>query len=198
MAAESSGRSAAKNPRSSALGPFQFIKSTFLDITSRYFAHEIQGLSEAEILSLRTDHDLSRRAATAFSQENAIYLRDRGHEPTFAHLRLAFLLGAADAARVLQAPQHTPVRDLLAPSVVKANPFMRTMSAADLLVKCEHDLSEDRPMAIAVPRRERPLERPKPSLAQLSNEEKRALACAVRGCRRLSALPKSSSKGRKS
>jgi hypothetical protein len=198
MAAESSGRSAAKNPRSSAVGPFQFIKSTFLDITSRYFAAEIQGLSEAEILSLRTDHDLSRRAATAFSQENAKYLRARGHEPTFNHLRLAFLLGAADAALVLQAPQSTPVTDLLAPSVVKANPFMRAMSAADLLQKSEHDLSEDRQMVIAIPRRERPSERPRPSLTQLINEEKRALDCAMRGCRSLTALPKSSSKGGKS
>jgi hypothetical protein len=182
MAAESSGRSAAKNPRSSALGPFQFIKRTFLDITSRYFAAEIEGLSKAEILSLRTDHDLSRRAATVFSQENAKYLRGRGHEPTFAHLRLAFLLGAADAARVLQAPQHTPVTDLLAPSVVKANPFMRAMSAADLLAKSEHDLSEDRPMVIAVPRRELPSKGPRPSLMQLIKEEKRALDCAMRGC----------------
>jgi hypothetical protein len=198
MAAESSGRSAAKNPRSSALGPFQFIKSTFLDLTSRYFTAEIEGLSEAEILLLRTDHDLSRRAATVFSQENANYLRGRGHEPTFAHLRLAFLLGAADAARVLQAPQHTPVRDLLAPSVVKANPFMRAMTAADLLEKTEHDLSEDRSVVVAVPARERPSERPKPSLAQLINEEKRTLDCAMRGCRGFSALPKSSSKVRRS
>ena len=198
MAAESSGRSAAKNPRSSALGPFQFIKSTFLDLTSRYFAAEIEGLSEAQILLLRTDRDLSRRAATVFSQENAKYLRGRGHEPTFAHLRLAFLLGAADAARVLQAPQHTQVRELLAPSVVNANPFMRAMSAADLLVKCEHDLSEDRPMVVAAPPRERPSQQPRRSLQELIKEEKRVLDCAMRGCPRLSALPKSSSKGRKS
>jgi hypothetical protein len=156
MAAESSGRSAAKNPRSSALGPFQFIKSTFLDLTSRYFAHEIQGLSEAEILSLRTDHDLSRRAATAFSQENANYLRGRGHEPTFAHLRLAFLLGAADAAQILQAQPHIPIADLLSPAVVKANPFMRTMSVADLLEKSERDMSADRLVAAAVFRHRRP------------------------------------------
>ncbi len=198
MAAESSGRSAAKNPRSSALGPFQFIKSTFLDLTSRHFNAEVEGLSEAQILLLRTDRDLSRRAATVFSHENEKYLRGRGHEPTFAHLRLAFLLGAADAARILQAPRHTPVRELLAPSVVKANPFMRAMTAADLLEKSEHDLSEDRPMDVAVPAREGFSERARPSLRQLIEEEKRQLDCAMRGCHKLSALPKSSSKGRKS
>lgn len=198
MAAESGGRSAARNPRSSALGPFQFIKSTFLDITSRHFSAEIAGLSEAEILSLRTDHDLSRRAATVFCQENAKYLRGRGQEPTFAHLRLAFLLGAADAARILQAPQHTRVTDLLSPAVVRANPFMRAMNAADLVGKSEHDLSEDRPLAVAERPRERPSERPRPSLMQPVKEEKRALDCAMRGCRRLSALPRPAAKGRKS
>jgi hypothetical protein len=198
MAAESGGRSAAKNPRSSALGPFQFIRSTFLDITSRHFAAEIAGLSEAEILSLRSDRDLSRRAATIFCQENAKYLRGRGHEPTFAHLRLAFLLGAADAARILQAPQHTPVTDLLAPSVVKANPFMRAMNAANLLEKSEYDLSEDRQLLTAAAPRERASRQPRPSLMQLINEEKRALDCAMRGCPRLLALPKQTAKGRKS
>jgi hypothetical protein len=197
MAAESGGRSAAKNPRSSALGPFQFIKSTFLDITSRHFAAEIAGLSEAEILSLRSDRGLSRRAATIFCQENAKYLRGRGHEPTFAHLRLAFLLGAADAARVLQAPQHTPVTDLLAPSVVKANPFMRAMNAADLLEKSVYDLSEDRPLLTAEVPREPPSRRQRPSLMQLINEEKRELDCAMRGCRRPSTLPISAAKGAK-
>lgn len=195
MAAESGGRSAVKNPRSSALGPFQFINSTFLDITSRHFPAEIAGLSEAEILSLRTGRDLSRRAATVFCRENAKYLRGRGHEPTFAHLRLAFLLGATDAARILQAPQHTRVTDLLSPAVVEANPFMRAMNAGDLLEKSEHDLSEDRPLVVTEPPRERPSARPRPTLMQLIKEEKRALDCAMRGCPRLSALPKPATRG---
>ena len=136
-------------------------------------------------------HDVPQRFFAGKMQK---YLRGRGHEPTFAHLRLAFLLGAADAARILQAPQHKRVTDLLSSAVVKANPFMRAMNAGDLLEKSEHDLSEDRPLVVAEPPRERPSERPRPSLLQLINEEKRALDCAMRGCRSLSALPK----GRKS
>jgi hypothetical protein len=166
MIAESSGRSAAKNPRSTALGPFQFIRSTFLDITRRHFSLETAGLSEAEILSLRSDRDLSRRAATVFCRENAKYLQDRGHEPTFAHLRLAFLLGAADAAQVLHAKQQTPLTDLLSPLVVKANPFMRAMSVADLLQKSERDVSEDRPFVTAVAPNQRPVARVRPSLGR--------------------------------
>jgi hypothetical protein len=141
MTAESGGRRNAKNPRSSALGPFQFIRSTFLDIARRHFVMEIAGLSEKEILELRRNRELSRRAAAAFCLESVKFLKEEGIQPTFAHLRLAFLLGPADAARVIQAQEHTPVRELLSPRVIKANPFMRGMSVSDLLGKSEQDLS---------------------------------------------------------
>jgi hypothetical protein len=141
MSAESGGRTHAKNPRSTALGPFQFIKSTFLEITRRHFPEDIAGLSEPQILARRTDPDLSRRAATVFCKNSARYLKEQGLEPTFAHLRLAYLLGPADAARVMQAEQQTPVTKLLSSAVIKANPFMRQMRASDLLAKSERDVS---------------------------------------------------------
>jgi hypothetical protein len=141
MAAESGGRRSAKNPRSSALGPFQFIRSTFLDIARRHLPSEIAGLSEGEILELRRNRELSRRAAAAFCRENVAVLKEEGIRPTFAHLRLAFLLGATDAARIILAQERTAVRQLLSPAVIKANPFMRSMSVSDLLAKSERDLS---------------------------------------------------------
>lgn len=144
MAAESGGRSTAKNPRSTALGPFQFIKGTFLELTRRHFPTEISGLSEKEILKLRTDPDLSRRAAAVFCKESVDYLKGKGLEPNFAHLRLAYLLGPADAARIMQAQQQTPVVRLLSPAVIKANPFMRSMSVTDLLAKSERDVMRER------------------------------------------------------
>ena len=141
MAAESNGRSNARNPRSTALGPYQFIKSTFLDISRRHLADEVAGLKEAQILALRSDAALARRAAAAFCREGVKYLKERGLQPTFAHLRLAFLLGPADAARVMQAARQTPVKGLLSRAVVKANPFMRRMSIGDLLDKSARDVS---------------------------------------------------------
>jgi hypothetical protein len=196
MIAESSGRSAAKNPRSTALGPFQFIRSTFLDITRRHFFSETVGLSEAEILSLRSDHDLSRRAATVFCRENAKYLQDRGHEPTFSHLRLAFLLGASDAAQVLNAKQQTLVTELLSPLVVKANPFMRTMTVAALLEKSERDVSEDKPRVVVVAPNRRPLARVRQSLA--GRVMRGGAACGARraSCRQVMAV-KTTAKGPK-
>jgi hypothetical protein len=143
MSAESAGRAHAKNPRSTALGPFQFIKSTFLEITRRHFPADIAGLSQSQVLGLRTDHDLSRRAAAVFCKESARYLKEQGFEPTFTHLRLAYLLGPADAARIMKADQQTPVVGLLSPAVIKANPFMRRMQVGDLLAKSERDVSRE-------------------------------------------------------
>jgi hypothetical protein len=141
MVAESGGRRDAKNPRSTALGPFQFINRTFLDVARRHFPAEITGLTEKKILGLRTDPTLSRRAAAVYCRESAGYLKKKGLQPTFAHLRLAFLLGPADAARIMQAQQQTPVARVLSPTVIKANPFMRSMSVSDLLAKIERDVS---------------------------------------------------------
>jgi ribosomal protein L12E/L44/L45/RPP1/RPP2 len=151
MAAESGGRSTAKNPRSTALGPFQFIKGTFLELTRRHFPAEISGLSEKEILKLRTNPDLSRRAAAMFCRESVDYLKAKGLEPNFAHLRLAYLLGPADAARIMQAQEQTPVTSLLSSAVIKANPFMRKMSVTELIAKSERDVMRERTEPVAAP-----------------------------------------------
>ena len=83
MAAESGGRLKAKNPRSSALGPFQFIKSTFLHMARRHFLAEIAGLTEEEILELRTDPELSRRAAVVFCRRVSNTSRSKGSSRPF-------------------------------------------------------------------------------------------------------------------
>ena len=141
MMAESSGVLNAKNPRSTALGPFQFIESTFLEVARRYFADETASLSNAEILAKRTDFEFSRRAALAYTQENATHLDTQGLEVTSVNLRLAFLLGPAGATRLLRADEDTPVSAILSSEVLEANPFMASMTAADLLRKAALDIS---------------------------------------------------------
>lgn len=140
MRSESNARDTAKNPRSTALGAFQFIKSTFLDVMRRNFPADIARMNEDDILALRTDRGFARRAAEAFSKENLDYLADRGLRPTFGHLRLAFLLGPVGAARVLEAPPTKPVAAILDERVISANPFMRRMSAADLISRAHRDV----------------------------------------------------------
>jgi hypothetical protein len=112
MRAESNGRNDAKNPLSTALGPFQFIKSTFLDVMRRHFPDDVAHLNERDILALRTDRGFARRAAARFSRDNMDYLADKGLQPTFGHLRLAFLLGPSAAARVMQAEPTKPLHQV--------------------------------------------------------------------------------------
>jgi hypothetical protein len=145
MHAESAGRNTAANPRSTALGPFQFIKSTFIAVMRRHFPADVAHLSETDILALRTDRGFARRAAEAFSRDIMDFLADKGLKPTFGHLRLAFLLGPSAAAKVLQAAPHKPVARILDGSVIVANPFMRRMTAADLVARATRDVSPRQP-----------------------------------------------------
>lgn len=132
MIAESGGRDDVRNPRSTALGPFQFIESTFIEVSGRHFAAETAELSRAQLLDLRRNRAFARRAAEAFSRDNATQLAAAGLKPTFATLRLAFLLGPNGAIRVLTADPQARLIAIVGAQVVQANPFMAGMTAADL------------------------------------------------------------------
>ncbi len=140
MIAESGGRLDARNPRSTAVGPFQFIESTFLAVARRNFATETASLSNEQILARRTDMAFARKAAEAYTRENAAVLKGYDVEPTFPNLRLAFLLGPAGAAKVLKAPPLTPLSSLLGPAVLVANPFMVTLTASGLAARSAREV----------------------------------------------------------
>ena len=78
MRAESAGRQFARNRASSALGPFQFLGTTFLDVVRRNFPVVATGKTDAEILALRTDFQVSRDVALIYTRENAIALAAKG------------------------------------------------------------------------------------------------------------------------
>lgn len=141
MIAESGGRLDVRNPRSSALGPYQFIESTWLDLTRRLFAAETQGKTPAQVLALRADRALARKAAQAYTLESAATLKSNGLDATFPRLRLAFLLGPQGAVRVLQSPPQMRVTALLGPKVANANPFMYGLTAEGLIARAAHDLA---------------------------------------------------------
>ncbi len=140
MMAESAGKAHAKNPRSTALGPYQFINSTFIEVVDRHFSDEVEGMSRSQILALRTDMDFSRRAAIAFNDDNAKYLEKRGVKPTFAHLRLSHLLGPAAAVKVLRAKSNARLTKLLPSPVIRANPFMKRMTVGGLVRWAEREV----------------------------------------------------------
>ncbi len=150
MMAESGGRAELRNPRSTALGPFQFIESTFIEVCRRHFAAETTGLTPAQVLALRTDRTFSRRAAEAFTRENAALLATHELPGSTSNLRLAFLLGGVGAVRVLKAEPKTPVISLLGAQVVQANPFMAGMTARDLALWSGRNLAVQKPDQVLI------------------------------------------------
>ena len=139
MRAESAGRQYAKNHRSSALGPFQFLGTTFLDVARRNFPALASGKTDADILALRTDFQVSRDVALIYTRENAGALTAKGKETTAANLRLAFFAGVNGALRVLEAEPDALVSNLLSQAAVAANPFLRNMTASQLLARASRE-----------------------------------------------------------
>ncbi len=142
MMAESGGRLEARNPRSTAVGPFQFIESTFLGVARRHFAAETAALTAPQVLALRTDMAFARKAAEAYTRENAAVLQSLGVPSTYPNLRLAYLLGANGAAKVLKAPPDLPLAALLSPAVLVANPFMSWLTARGLAQRAAREVSQ--------------------------------------------------------
>jgi hypothetical protein len=131
---ESGGRADIKNPRSSATGLGQFIKSTWLDLIKRNRQDIAAGRTDAEILALRTDPVLSREMIGVLMSENADALQARGIQPTSGNLYLAHFLGAGGAIQVLQANPNTPVSRLLSSDAIRDNrSILAGRSAADVI-----------------------------------------------------------------
>lgn len=130
IGAESGGNANATNPNSSAAGAGQFINSTWLDMMRRY-RPDIQG-SDAEILAMRSDPDLSRQMTANYATENQKALTAAGVPVTDGTTYLAHFAGPQGAVKVLQADPSAPVASILGDAAVKANPFLRGMTASDL------------------------------------------------------------------
>jgi hypothetical protein len=141
MRAESGGKLTARSATSTALGPFQFIDATFLIVVRRHFAAETANMTPSQILALRTDLAFSRRAAEAFTQDNASLLVGAGIPATFQNLRLAYLLGPGGAIKVLQTDPAMPLPTLLPANVIRANAFMRPLTVSGLIARAARDVA---------------------------------------------------------
>jgi hypothetical protein len=141
MKAESGGKLTARSSTSTALGPFQFIDATFLRVARGNFPTETAALKPSQVLGLRTNLEFSRRVAEAYTNENATSLTGAGIAATYTNLRLAYLLGPAGAIKILQADPAMPLAQLLSPSVIHANPFMRSLTAAGLAARAAREIA---------------------------------------------------------
>ena len=118
--AESGGLLTAKNPRSSAYGPYQFISGTWRDVIGR-MRPDLAQLPDPQLLALRSDPELSRQAADFYmSRDITPRLQSAGFEANPANSYLGWFLGPSGAVQALKAPTASRVADVF-PEIVDAN-----------------------------------------------------------------------------
>lgn len=125
----------APNPRSSAVGAGQFVNGTWLNVLKAdpAFAQDIAGKTDQQILALRQDPDIAKRAIVAYGQMNAKALTADGLPTTTATIGLAHGFGSAGAASLLRADPSTPVSSLFSPEVMAANPNLKGRTAGQVV-----------------------------------------------------------------
>jgi hypothetical protein len=129
---ESGGNPNATNPNSSASGLGQFIDSTWLSTIKQARPDLAEGKSDADLLALKSDPALSRQMTEAYANQNQAILSKAGVPVTPGSTYLAHFAGPGGAVKVLQADPNAPVESVLGEGVVKANPFLRGMTASAL------------------------------------------------------------------
>lgn len=134
---ESGGNATAQNPNSTAGGLGQFLDSTWLATVRQHRPDIAAGKSAAQILALKKDSSpegrkLQREMTAAYTGDNAEYLTNRGVSTTPGKLYLAHFLGPAGAVQTAKADPSTPIVNIVGQDVVRANPFLAGMTAADV------------------------------------------------------------------
>jgi hypothetical protein len=128
--AESGGNPNARNPLSSATGAHQFTAATWLSVAKRFGGSRIAGLSNEQILALRTDPLFSRQMAEAHAQfDLAPALQRAGVSPSNLALYAGWHFGASGGAAVMQAPGNMPMSQLLGADAIAANPYLQNLTA---------------------------------------------------------------------
>jgi hypothetical protein len=133
MAENGGGAPDARNPRSSATGNGQFIDSTWLGQFKQTFPDQAKGMSDDQILGLRSNPQVSDAMIQAHGQTNAPLLAKAGIPANATTLALAHRLGPAGAITVLQSPPNATLDKVLPANVIEKNPEFRGMPVGALV-----------------------------------------------------------------
>jgi hypothetical protein len=148
---ESGGNPNARNPNSSATGAGQFISQTWLDTIKAARPDLVQGKTDAELLALRTDPQLSREMTEAYANQNQAILTKNGLPVTPGSTYLAHFAGPGGAVKVLQSDPNAPVESVLGPAAVQANPFLRGMTVQGLQAWADKKMGGSAPQSQPAP-----------------------------------------------
>ncbi len=104
-----------------------------MSIAKRHMPDLVAGKSDAEILALRTNPDISGRAAQALDRENAAALQNAGVPVTEATLYAAHHFGPQKAVAFGRASMDTPMSSILTADQMRANPYLQGKTKAQAL-----------------------------------------------------------------
>ncbi|MDN7356316.1 hypothetical protein [Acetobacter senegalensis] len=122
--AESGGRIDAKNPNSSASGPYQIINSTAEGIRRN---HPELGLTPG----WQTDPNQVEIGAKAGVQDNLTALLAKGIHPTEGQIYQSWFTNPRQTSQIAQADPNAPISSILTPAQIRANPFLSNMTVGD-------------------------------------------------------------------
>jgi hypothetical protein len=108
-------------PLSSALGPGQFIESTWLELIGRHRPDLAAGKSRAEILALRTDPALAGEMVERNVDEARAFLGAHDLPLHDGAVFLAHFAGQGGARAILEAAPETPIARLMDAEAIRAN-----------------------------------------------------------------------------
>lgn len=120
----------ARNPLSTATGRYQFTRGTFVAYHKRVFGGT---MSDAERWGQATNGAVQERLMDQLLADNAAFLKRQGEAETAGNLYLVHFAGQGGAKRLFDADPGVPVERVLGADVVRANPFLRGMSAAEAI-----------------------------------------------------------------
>jgi hypothetical protein len=142
------GNTAARNPRSTAMGDHQFLDETWLDMVLKHKPWLAEGKTTAEVLQMREIPELSAEMATSYAADNAKVLQGAGFEATPTNLGIAHRFGPTGAVRILTAEKanpNAPLSSVLPEEVLAANPHLRTMTIAQGRAQIDGHMKEATP-----------------------------------------------------
>lgn len=122
--AESGGRIDAKNPNSSASGPYQIINATADGIRKN---HPELGLTPG----WQTDPNQVEIGAKAGAQDNLAALLAKGLHPTEGQFYQSWFTNPSQTSQIAQADPNAPIGSILTPAQIRANPFLSNMTVGD-------------------------------------------------------------------
>ena len=124
----------ARNPRSSAVGPGQFLNATWLQTYKKYMPTD--GMSDSQILAQRTQNPAVARALLSnFTQDNMDHLSSVGISPTPTNTYLTHLFGRGGGPQLINAAMQnpsTPADQVISAAALKGNPQFKNMTVGQV------------------------------------------------------------------